>query len=92
MTVRPDHEITGGDKAFFRQDNMFDTGFTQFKEMRYPVLSSKLPCQFNLLCRLDILVGHKMIRNKGDLVPVKYLPGSEIMKHTDSQWGRNIIG
>ena len=91
MGIRTDDHIARNCQTFFRQKCMLNTHLSDFKIIGDLVTISKLSDAFTMLSRFNIFIRHKMIRNKGDLILIKYTVHFHFAHFLDRNRAGNII-
>ena len=91
MAVCADHQVSGNDHPFFRQERVFHTHFTLVPVVGYLVLDREILEHLRLLGAFDVLVGSEVVRNKHDLISVKHLACARFLELPDRDRGGNIV-
>ena len=91
MGVRADDHVPCHGKPFFRQERMLDAHLSHLEIVRYLIFPGKLSDAFAVLRRLDILIGHEMIRHQSNLVFVEHALILKLFHFLDGHGAGNVI-
>ncbi len=91
MAVGPYNQVTWNDKTLFRQDHVLNTPVPQLDVVLYSLFERKVSHDFGLLGRGNILIGHKMVRDKCDLFSVKHPINPQLLKYPNGKRCRDIV-
>ena len=91
MRICADDDISGSNESLLRKKGMLNAHLSDLKIIRNLVAVRKLANALAVLCGLDILGRHKMIRNQSNLILVEYPLLPETIHFLDRNRSRNII-
>ena len=83
MRVGADAQTAGSHQAFFGKKRVLNAHHADVHKVFDVVFVGKGACLLDQGCRLDVLVGGKMIHYHGDFGIVKYRCRAVFLKHID---------
>ena len=91
MRVGADDQLTGTHQALFGQEGVFNSHVTHVVIIGDGEALGKGAALLTLLCRLDILIGDKVVHHERDLILIKDLGKTVFIKFVDRHGGGNVI-
>ena len=91
MRIRADRKLSGYNQSLLRNQCMLNAHLANIKIIFESLLGGKIPAHLRAFGRSDILVRHKMVHDKHDLVLIKHHLLLHFFHFTDRDRRRNII-
>ena len=91
MGVGAHNDLAGGAQALLGQQGVLHAHMAHVEEVGDVVLVGKVPGLQAQLGGLDILAGGVVIQNDGDLIPIKHLGKTGLLKLGDGDGGGDVV-
>jgi hypothetical protein len=91
VTVGPDHNIPWQNQSFFGEKGMLDPNLSNLKVIRKAMGLRKIPKDFTLLGRKNVLSRREVIGNKDDTIPMEDFLRAHLLKGLDGKRRRDIV-